>query len=351
MEAHGVRVAFTNAIARAQTQLRPLARRRAELEADAARAEQQRTNHVELEPGTKLIAQIVFCSILAAIGGFCFWANRSLEVGLLETLGVESANAAIIGTTTAAFTALLGVLAIELLFPSGALPRLASRSLAQRVGMVLVVLAAIAATATAVAAIAEQRAASVLGPQLTGAQTRCAAAEELGRAVEIASNCGLVGELEGKLAAAKRWDRLVATAAPLGEIVGSYGLVRLLELGAMGAVAGRARAARRRVNAIDAEIGRLNDGVERDLILAATAARVDHDEVRALFSEPPTRTEPPEGDDDPPPTGPEPSPTDSDPDDPAPGSFHTGGVIDLTDDAITLNQDPQPGGAAPRPGF
>jgi hypothetical protein len=190
------------------------------------------------------VAYVVGVGTVAVLAVFFFLANRELDIGLLLTNHVAPAQAVVVGTIIAAFTALLGMFIVELLFPTIAFPKLKAASLRTRLAWALPLVIVFLATVAPLPDLASARAETLLGAEVDRTRAACVAAEAdpLVEASERELACSAAGRMQLELDRARNWDRLVAVAAPVGEAASSWAVLRLVELVVAVAIS---RAARR----------------------------------------------------------------------------------------------------------
>lgn len=203
-----------------------------------------------------LVAYSVVAGLLGVVGVIGFVINRALEVGLIRTLKLGEAQAEVIGTILALFTALLGLLLAELILPGDAFPKLRDAPRRVRFAGGLAVGAVFLTTIGMMAHLAPSRAEAARGDEVRQAEANCLAAQQDAQAdpAERSLACGLAEQRAGELEAAKTWDSMVAVAAPVAEAVGSWGLLRSLELLVAAALAASARRSGRRAAEVEARM-------------------------------------------------------------------------------------------------
>ncbi len=153
-----------------------------------------------------------------------------------------------VGTIIALTTGLIGFLILELLFPGEGIPIVKRMARPVRLGWAIGLSTAFIVVLAVLPVLATARAEARLGEEVDRAVATCkeVSVDPAAGPGERSLACSRAQRLGVQLERAKRWDALVAVAAPVGESVGLYALLRLTEVGVAGALALPVRRWRRR---------------------------------------------------------------------------------------------------------
>lgn len=247
-----------------------------ESEQDAIRVGQEKLDRhrgtlVESHPN--LIGYGAFVVALTVLGGFCFMASRSLDVGLIQTLGIGDLQAEVIGSVIAIFTAIVGLPLVELMLPSNAFPALQNLRHGPKIAAISVLVMLFVATVGTLVQLAPRRAEAALGVVARDARAACelTQADSSATSAERLQACAAADTATADLAAAIQWDQLVAVAAPVGELFGTWGLLRAIELLVIAWLGRSVGAARKRLAAVQTQLQQHF----AQLVALVTAAAVD----------------------------------------------------------------------------
>ncbi len=285
MRAHGFRRAAMVVLERYRATSVPL-QATIESEQESIRVGQERldrhkANLAESHPN--LIGYGAFVVVVTVLGGICFMASRSLDVGLIQTLGIGDLQAEVIGSVIAIFTAIIGLPLVELMFPSNAFPALRSLRLGPRIAAMSVLVMIFVATVGTLVQLAPRRAEAVLGGVASDARAACelTQADAGATSAERLQACDMAGTAAADLAAAVQWDQLVAVAAPVGELFGTWGLLRVLELLVLAWLGRSVGAARRRLAAAQTQLQQHFGHLVALVTAAAVDAGIEAEEILA----------------------------------------------------------------------
>jgi hypothetical protein len=228
-----------------------------------------------------LIAYVIPLALGALIGLVMLNAGIALDIGLLETLDIATSQARVIGTIVALTTGLVGLLIMELLFPGEGIPALKGLHRPVRLGWVAGLATALAAVLVLLSVLAMARAEARLGEAVDRAAATCeeVAADPSAGPGERTLACSTAERRRAQLERAKLWDSLVAVAAPLGEAVGLWALLRLAEVGVAGAIALAVQRSRRQLMRARARLDQASDAFVALMARAAEEARIPQEEV------------------------------------------------------------------------
>jgi hypothetical protein len=209
--------------------------------------------------GSSVIPFVVLVVFLAGAGVFLLVVIRELEIGVLKDIGVADVKANVLGSIGAIALSVSGLLLFECVAPTFAMAHIRDMDAGRRraIGagaagawVLLIIIAAVMSSA---------RAEARHGEALVRAKANCAAV--LGDPEQAATAivaCGEAESLQRTFDRTRLWDQTATVASAMGEAVGAWGLLRVVELGAAAAMAGAAARQRRIIDAHDDKIALAN---------------------------------------------------------------------------------------------
>jgi hypothetical protein len=236
--------------------------------------------------GDGLIPFIVLMSVLAPAGVFLLAVIRELEIGVLKDLGMPPAKANLLGSIGAVALSVFGLIFFECMIARFAISPIRGMEAARRralgalAGAAWVMLIIIAAMTSSARADARH------GEALDTANANCSASRT--KSAEAASTivvCGQADRLQRTYERNRVWDETATVASALGEGIGAWALLRVIELAAAGVFAGASARHQRFADANTDRISLAENEFVRQMIELGERAGLTPEDILAAIED------------------------------------------------------------------